>query len=199
MIFLEYRTILVDWEVVIVLIINIDTAYVKDPLDGKWYDCDDSRVTRLDSNVMTKAAYLLFYRKRNHKEDNFAQVLKEANKLRDAELEQRKLEREQSLARPSFPTPDAPPSYSSTSWTIPASAEPTVGWQVPSAVATANNSREPSETGMDDESLRGDDFDRIEKQEADWGNDFSKVDEPINEWPVEPLEKEEDTESWQNI
>ncbi|EGF83643.1 hypothetical protein BATDEDRAFT_18712, partial [Batrachochytrium dendrobatidis JAM81] len=38
------------------------TAFVKNPLNGKWYDCDDSSVSLLNSDrIVTEAAYLLFY------------------------------------------------------------------------------------------------------------------------------------------
>lgn len=41
------------------------TAYAQNPIDRKWYDFDDSDVSRLDpSSVVTKAAYVLFYRRR---------------------------------------------------------------------------------------------------------------------------------------
>jgi len=43
---------------------SIDTAYAKNPTDSKWYDYDDSRSSALSSSeVCTKAAYLLFYRR----------------------------------------------------------------------------------------------------------------------------------------
>jgi hypothetical protein len=59
--------------------IKIDTAYVQDPIDNRWYDCDDSRISPIDaSNVITNAAYLLFYRRKDHSPDNFMQVLKES-------------------------------------------------------------------------------------------------------------------------
>ena len=41
------------------------TAYCQNPIDKKWYDCDDSDVSRMNgSNAVTKAAYVLFYRRR---------------------------------------------------------------------------------------------------------------------------------------
>ena len=43
------------------------TAYIKNL--GEWYNFDDERVTKLDSNnlekVVTKAAYILIYRKKS--------------------------------------------------------------------------------------------------------------------------------------
>lgn len=43
------------------------TAYVKNWVDSKWYYCDDASVRHVDnpSNVITPAAYLLFYRRRS--------------------------------------------------------------------------------------------------------------------------------------
>ena len=41
------------------------TAYCKNPLDKRWYEFDDSDVSKMDpSNTCTKAAYVLFYRRR---------------------------------------------------------------------------------------------------------------------------------------
>lgn len=41
------------------------TAYAKNPINKKWYEFDDSDVTKLDSSkIPTKASYVLFYRKR---------------------------------------------------------------------------------------------------------------------------------------
>ncbi|KAI8837580.1 hypothetical protein BC829DRAFT_404956, partial [Chytridium lagenaria] len=42
------------------------TAYAKNPVNGSWYDFDDSRVNPVDeSDVKTPAAYMLFYQRRN--------------------------------------------------------------------------------------------------------------------------------------
>lgn len=42
------------------------TAYCKNPVDGTWYLFDDMRVERISGHqVVTKAAYLLFYARRN--------------------------------------------------------------------------------------------------------------------------------------
>lgn len=45
------------------------TAYAKNPIDNKWYEFDDSRVTPMNSNVkdhvVTSAAYNLFFRRRD--------------------------------------------------------------------------------------------------------------------------------------
>ena len=66
----------------------IDTAYVLDPIDNNWYDCDDSRVTKLENtNVITQAAYLLFYKKRGLKID-FEQVVKDAQQKFEIEREE---------------------------------------------------------------------------------------------------------------
>ncbi|KAJ3025872.1 ubiquitin carboxyl-terminal hydrolase, partial [Rhizophlyctis rosea] len=41
------------------------TAYAKNPLDGSWYNFDDRSVSRVrEGDVMTDAAYLLFYQRR---------------------------------------------------------------------------------------------------------------------------------------
>ena len=41
------------------------TAYCKNPLNDQWYSFDDHRVTKLRQDaVVTKSAYLLFYRRR---------------------------------------------------------------------------------------------------------------------------------------
>jgi len=41
------------------------TAYGKNRNDGKWYYFDDSNVTEATGNVVTKAAYVLFYQRRS--------------------------------------------------------------------------------------------------------------------------------------
>lgn len=42
------------------------TAYCKNPVDGTWYLFDDMRVERISEHqIVTKAAYLLFYARRN--------------------------------------------------------------------------------------------------------------------------------------
>ena len=42
------------------------TAYCKNPVDGTWYLFDDMRVERIrEQQIVTKAAYLLFYARRN--------------------------------------------------------------------------------------------------------------------------------------
>lgn len=41
------------------------TAYCKNPIYNKWFDFDDTNVSKLDSSrVVTKAAYVLFYKRR---------------------------------------------------------------------------------------------------------------------------------------
>lgn len=41
-------------------------AFCKNPIDGSWYHYDDSRVKPISKNdVVTKAAYLLFYQRRS--------------------------------------------------------------------------------------------------------------------------------------
>lgn len=52
------------------------TAYAKNPIDHKWYEFDDSKVTRIRTdqveNIVTNAAYNLFYRKRDWHAKNMA-------------------------------------------------------------------------------------------------------------------------------
>ncbi|KAI8896942.1 hypothetical protein BC833DRAFT_621681 [Globomyces pollinis-pini] len=62
------------------------TAYVKNPLDDSWYNCDDSSTNPLESDVMTKAAYLLFYRRRNHPADDLDGVIETAKPKYEEEL-----------------------------------------------------------------------------------------------------------------
>jgi ubiquitin carboxyl-terminal hydrolase 4/11/15 len=61
------------------------TAYVKNPLDLCWYNCDDSYVTKLNSEVVTPATYLLFYRRKSHPPDDLksAILLSSSQKLRE--------------------------------------------------------------------------------------------------------------------
>lgn len=41
------------------------TAYCKNSIDRRWYEFDDSNVSKIDpSSAVTKAAYVLFYRRR---------------------------------------------------------------------------------------------------------------------------------------
>ena len=41
------------------------TAYCKNPVFQKWYEFDDSSVSKISqSQINTKAAYVLFYKKR---------------------------------------------------------------------------------------------------------------------------------------
>ncbi|OCF44499.1 ubiquitin carboxyl-terminal hydrolase 4/11/15 [Kwoniella heveanensis CBS 569] len=44
------------------------TAFCRNKVDGEWYNYDDSRVTKADaSSVQSRAAYLLFYRRRTNR------------------------------------------------------------------------------------------------------------------------------------
>lgn len=41
------------------------TAFCRNPVSGKWYNCDDSSVSKINaSDVVTKSAYVLFYKRR---------------------------------------------------------------------------------------------------------------------------------------
>jgi hypothetical protein len=43
------------------------TAYAKNPISGKWFNFDDSSVSPVnDVEVLSRAAYVLYYRRRNH-------------------------------------------------------------------------------------------------------------------------------------
>ena len=42
------------------------TAFCKNPVINKWYEFDDSHVSAVDaSSTITKAAYVLFYKRRS--------------------------------------------------------------------------------------------------------------------------------------
>ena len=54
------------------------TAFAKNSYNGKWYEFDDSRASEIPANqvqqrVVTKAAYNLFFRKRDWHEKNIAE------------------------------------------------------------------------------------------------------------------------------
>jgi ubiquitin C-terminal hydrolase len=42
-----------------------DTAFGKNKNDGRWYYFDDSNVTEAKGDIVTKAAYVLFYQRRS--------------------------------------------------------------------------------------------------------------------------------------
>jgi ubiquitin C-terminal hydrolase len=42
----------------------LDTAFGKNKNDGRWYYFDDSNVTEAKGDIVTKAAYVLFYQRR---------------------------------------------------------------------------------------------------------------------------------------
>ena len=46
------------------------TAYCMNPETGKWYDYNDSSVTQHSDNVVTNAAYVLYYKRRDFYPDN---------------------------------------------------------------------------------------------------------------------------------
>jgi len=51
------------------------TAYARNPINGKWYEFDDSRVSEVSpasikKTVVTNSAYNLFYRRRDWHEEN---------------------------------------------------------------------------------------------------------------------------------
>ena len=83
------------------------TAYVKNPIDDEWYNCDDSRVSPVGrERVIQKAAYLLFYTRRSFKTPDLASIIDEAKERIAKERAARALESQQAL--PSY-MPYGPP------------------------------------------------------------------------------------------
>lgn len=66
---------------------NVDTAYTFNTIDQRWYNCDDSHVSEVNGNVVTKAAYLLLYRKRDTNNVDLKIVVDAANEKRRFDLE----------------------------------------------------------------------------------------------------------------
>lgn len=51
------------------------TAYCKNPVDQRWYDFDDSKVTEVgQQEVVTRSAYLLFYQRRQLADKNLEEL-----------------------------------------------------------------------------------------------------------------------------
>ncbi|KAJ3179960.1 CSN-associated deubiquitinating enzyme Ubp12 [Gaertneriomyces sp. JEL0708] len=68
------------------------TAYAQSPLDGKWYNFDDSRVSPADeSDVMTSAAYMLFYQRRRTRGPTvpLETIIKQVRERMEKEAEER--------------------------------------------------------------------------------------------------------------
>jgi hypothetical protein len=97
-----------------------------------WYDCDDLRVSPLEGDVVTKASYVLFYRRRNHKPDNLEQIVREAQVSFEKELESRR-----SAMQMSGSLHQSSAFLSAVSSTSPPGS-------IPSTAVTVNNSRESS-------------------------------------------------------
>ncbi|KAJ3281959.1 ubiquitin carboxyl-terminal hydrolase [Borealophlyctis nickersoniae] len=114
------------------------TAYAKNPLDDEWYNFDDSRVTKVEAdNVMTSAAYLLFYQRRHkHKRSNLAQIVEDLKN---------RPSRGPSPPPPTSSVPPIPPPRPKLSLESPSSA-------TSSTLATATNSPESSPSLSSDES-----------------------------------------------
>jgi hypothetical protein len=76
--------------------VTLDTAYCKSPIDNIWYDCDDSRISICSGDIISPAAYLLFYKRRSYDISSFSEVLKrvkveqEKEKVLRAEEEERR-------------------------------------------------------------------------------------------------------------
>lgn len=74
------------------------TAFAKNHVDGKWYNCDDSHVSEISGEkLISKAAYLLFYQKRTLKKaDEMSTTIKEAAsrlvERLEADLKRKKME-----------------------------------------------------------------------------------------------------------
>ncbi|KAJ3106925.1 CSN-associated deubiquitinating enzyme Ubp12 [Physocladia obscura] len=57
------------------------TAFAKNPIDQEWYNFDDSSVTKTsESNVVTSAAYMLFYQRRSKKSSHNLEEMIELRK-----------------------------------------------------------------------------------------------------------------------
>jgi hypothetical protein len=65
----------------------LDTAYAKNPIDFKWYDCDDSRISRHSGDIITPATYLLFYQKRNAAKIELKLILAKVKVEQELEIE----------------------------------------------------------------------------------------------------------------
>jgi hypothetical protein len=48
-----------------IVVLFADTALGKNKNDGQWYYFDDSSVTEAKGDIVTKAAYVLFYQRRS--------------------------------------------------------------------------------------------------------------------------------------
>jgi len=60
------------------------TAYCKNFKNNKWYDFDDSTVTEInEEDLVTNAAYVLFYKRRNAPVINIYQTKYDLKKLQD--------------------------------------------------------------------------------------------------------------------
>jgi hypothetical protein len=82
-------------DIVIFILIMLDTAYAKNPIDLKWYDCDDSRISLHTGEIITPATYLLFYQKRNAAKIELELIL--ARFKVEQELEIQRLEQQRIL------------------------------------------------------------------------------------------------------
>ncbi|KAJ3268581.1 Ubiquitin carboxyl-terminal hydrolase 15 [Terramyces sp. JEL0728] len=197
------------------------TAYIKNPLDGEWYDCDDSRVTLLDSKVMTKAAYLLFYRRRNLPSEDITTIVHEANERYQSELrEQQRVEAapQHGGLNPAFKyssaTSTAVPSLSHTR------ANSDAGNEQPSYthIVPFGNSSETQSTGfsfgpsskIDEASSEVASFGTERENSPEPSDVYMEVDYPIREWPSDSavIDHNEDngesfntasSESWEKI
>ncbi|TPX65038.1 hypothetical protein SpCBS45565_g05446 [Spizellomyces sp. 'palustris'] len=126
------------------------TAYAKNALDSQWYHFDDSHVSKTDeSDVMTSAAYLLFYQRR-HKgnKTDLTKVLEEVQKrAAAAEAAAAAARAEQSSLSSFLRTPSAPfPMPLGTHLSEP-SGTGLVSPITTSAETTRNNSPQVSPTG----------------------------------------------------
>ncbi|KAL5018581.1 hypothetical protein ScPMuIL_004303 [Solemya velum] len=53
------------------------TAYCKNPVDQRWYEFDDSKVTEIgEKEIITRSAYLLFYQRRGLADENLEDLVR---------------------------------------------------------------------------------------------------------------------------
>ncbi|KAJ3302424.1 CSN-associated deubiquitinating enzyme Ubp12 [Kappamyces sp. JEL0829] len=84
------------------------TAFVLNPLDGKWLNCDDSQVSVTGENIISPASYILFYQRRGTTVHNFAEIIEAANMKRGEIAEREAYLSASRNAAPSEPKPKMP-------------------------------------------------------------------------------------------
>ena len=96
-----------------IYLLILDTAYCVNPIDERWYNCDDSRISLCGDRVITEAAYLLFYKDRAAPQVDLGSIVEEI--VRERREEEQKQKRKDSLdlkmgkfAIPDDPVPEIP-------------------------------------------------------------------------------------------